>query len=63
MSIDLNTQTWREIKAIVENRIEALKQELWEGPITHEQAADTARRVRIDELQNLMDTLTGAPND
>jgi hypothetical protein len=59
MSIDFNTQTWREIKATIDARIETLKKELWDGPISRSEGLDTARRVRIDELKELLDTLTG----
>lgn len=59
MSIDFNTQTWREVKATIDARIETLKQELWDGPIARSEGLDTARRVRIDELKELLDTLTG----
>ncbi len=60
--IDRNTQTWREIKKIVEDRVLSLKEELCAHPLVHDQNADTARRVRIDELTVLMETLE-KPND
>ncbi len=63
MTIDFNTQTWRAVKAHIDARIEGLKVELWDGPITRDPAADTARRVRIAELKELLETLTGAKND
>jgi len=54
--IDKNTQTWRAVKDAIAKRIEELKQELWDGPINREPNSDAYSRVRIDELNTLLET-------